>query len=297
MTASVLDPELDRLDDVERRLHDHVRRLGDEHPPIDRATADFTVREPDLVLARYGSVLDYMARAEMEVERNVLELATLLPDPPEVDRVFYREVWGPQEWMHGVLLDELQVRLGHRPADADLTTVSPTIKVLGALAHLSPVQDVVRMLYYLTGMTTERSALLAYHKLHDGLAAMGETAVTTTIITPIRRQEPGHYAFYQMSARRLWAQLASWQRWLVRHLRALSFAPVGAGTSEQKADVGDMMIALGLDSADAAAEFSTQVARVERDLLFAARQGLRVPPYVARSLRDCVDRAHARRAA
>ena len=53
-----------------------------------------------------------MARVELEVDRNVLELTTLLPDPPEIDRRFYAEVWQPQEIRHGQILDELQVQLG-----------------------------------------------------------------------------------------------------------------------------------------------------------------------------------------
>ena len=61
---------------------------------------------------RYGHVLDYMARVELEVDRNVLELITMLPDPPPVDRTFYADVWQPQEIRHGQILDELQVRLG-----------------------------------------------------------------------------------------------------------------------------------------------------------------------------------------
>lgn len=280
----------------DQRLTEHVERLGAEHPPIELASVDFTVRRPEAVRERFGQVLDYMARAELEVERNVLELATLLPDPPEVDRRFYADVWRPQEAQHGLILDELQVRIGLPPAEADLTTVSAKIRVVGALAHISPVQDVVRMLYYLTGMTTERSALLAYHELHDGLVELGETGIAETVVVPIRRQEPGHYAFYQMSARRLWAQLADWQRWLVRRLRDLTFAPVGANSPDQRADVGDMMIALGIDSPEAAGAFAGQVARVERELLFAGDQGLVVPPYVARAFAQAVELAYARSA-
>lgn len=130
----------------ESRLWDHVERLGAEHPPIDIATVDFTVNQPKILRDRFGGVLDYMARAELEVERNVLELATLLPDPPEIDRFFYSQVWQPQEARHGLILDELQVRIGRPPADADLTSVSAKIRVVGALAHIDAFQDVVRML-------------------------------------------------------------------------------------------------------------------------------------------------------
>jgi hypothetical protein len=50
-----------------------------------------------------------MSRVELEVERNVLELNLLLPDPPPVDRHFYADVWLPQEIQHGLLLDRLQL--------------------------------------------------------------------------------------------------------------------------------------------------------------------------------------------
>lgn len=272
----------------ERRLHEHVERLGADHPPLELASVDFTVHQPEVVAQRFGRVLDYMARAELEVERNVLELTVLLPDPPEVDRHFFADVWQPQEAMHGRILDELQTRLGSPPAEVDLDTVSLKIRMLGAMAHLGPVQDVVRMLYYLTGMTTERSALLSYHLLNDGLVEMGEAALAETVITPIRRQEPGHYAFYQMSCRGLWPRLDGWQQWLVRRLRAASFAPVAANSPAQLAAVGDAMSQLGVHDADSILSFGEQVSRVERDLLFAQDQGLRVPPYIARSFTECL---------
>ncbi len=278
-------------------MADHVDKLADEHPPIDIATVDFSVRRPDLVVERFAPVLEYMARAELEVERNALELSVLLPHAPQIDEYFYREVWQPQEAQHGLILDELQVRLGLPPAATDMTTITPLIRVVGALAHIGPVQDVVRMLYYLTGMTTERSALLAYHRLYDGLAEMGEQAVAESVIAPIRRQEPGHYAFYQMSSRALWGQLSDWQKWLVRRLRAATFAPVGANSPEQMADVGDMMIGLGITTAEQSDDFTAQVARVETDLLHAGAQGITVPDYVARSFREAVERAQARAAA
>jgi len=279
---------------TEARLAEHVDRIGHEHPPIDLATVDYTVRRPEAFNARFGDVLDYMARVELEVDRNVLELAALLPDPPEIDRRFYAEVWQPQETRHGQILDRLQVELGRPPARTDLTSVGAKMRILGSLAHLDAFQDVCRMLYYLTGMATERSAVLAYNLLHDGVAEMGEDAVARTVIGPIKRQEPGHYAFYQLSARGLWSQLARWQRWLVRRMRSLSFAPVGANDDVQKADFGELMRTLGLD--DRADDFAAQISRVERDLLWAHRRGLAVPPYVAKAFREAVELAELRRA-
>ncbi|MEN8705915.1 MAG: GTP-binding protein LepA [Nocardioides marinisabuli] len=276
---------------ADQRLVDHVDRLGAEHPPISLDSVDFTVVDPVGFEARFGHVLDYMARVELEVDRNVLELMTMLPDPPEVDVHFYRDVWQPQEIQHGRILDELQVRLGRPPADADLDSIGTKLKVLGALGHASAFQDVSRMLYYLTGMATERSAVLAYNLLHDGVREMGEQAVAETIIAPIKRQEPGHFAFYQLSARGLWAELAPWQKWLVRHLRRLSFSPVGANDDEQLADFGDLMATLGIDDSS---DFTAQIARVEMELLWARDKGLPVPAYVTAAFREARERSRAR---
>ena len=277
----------------ELRLVEHVNRLAQEHPPIDLATVDFTVRDPALLDARFGHVLDYMARVELEVDRNVLELTTMLPDPPEIDRVFYADVWQPQEIRHGQILDELQTRIGRDHAVADLTHVSAKIRILGALSHVAPIQDVVRMLYYLTGMSTERSAVLAYNLLYDGVTELGETAVAETVVAQIRRQEPGHYAFYRMSARGLSEQLAGWQRFLVRRLRSLSFAPVGANNAGQKADFGEVMASLGIDRR--LESFAVQISRVERELLWARDRGMTVPDYVVAAFREAVELAQERR--
>jgi hypothetical protein len=264
---------------AELRLAEHVARIAEEHPPIRLDSVDFTLRRPRELEARFGHVLDYMARVELEVDRNVLELTTMLPDPPDIDRHFYAEVWQPQEIQHGVILDRLQVELGREPAEADLDSIGVKLKVLGMLAHLAPFQDVCRMLYYLTGMATERSAVLAYNLLHRGTLDLGETAVADTVIGPIKRQEPGHFAFYQLSARGLWSELTSWQRWLVRLMRRSSFAPVGANNARQRADLGDVMGTLGI-AADVDG-FADQVSRVETELLWARDGGLEVPDYVA----------------
>jgi hypothetical protein len=276
---------------LERRLSAHVDRIADEHPPLRIEDADFTVVDPAGFEHRYGHVLDYMARVELEVDRNVLELTTMLPNPPEIDRYFYADVWQPQEIQHGRILDRLQVELGRAPAVADTDTVSAKLRLLGTLAHLPAFQDVCRMLYYLTGMSTERSAVLAYNLLHDGTAAMGERAVAQTIIGPIKRQEPAHFVFYQLSARGLWDQLAGWQRWLVRRMRSISFGPVGANDDRQRGDFGAVMLTLGI-SEDA--RFAAQAVRVERDLLWAHHQGMEVPPYVLRAFRLSVELARSR---
>ena len=280
---------------TELRLVEHVDRIELEQPPIDLDSVDYTVLRPREFAQRFGHVLDYMARVELEVDRNVLELTTMLPDPPEIDRRFYAEVWQPQEIRHGLILDRLQTLLGRAPSMPDRDSIGSKLRVLGALAHIGAFQDVCRMLYYLTGMATERSAVLAYNLLHAGVLDMGERAIADTVIAPIRHQEPPHYAFYQLSARGLWSELAAWQRWLVRRMRSISFAPVGANNDAQKADFGDVLATLGIDRD--VHEFARQISRVERDLLWARDHGLKVPGYVTRAFHDAVELARLRQAA
>jgi hypothetical protein len=273
------------------RLVEHVAKLAEDHPPIPLDSVDFTVQRPDEFAARFGHVLDYMARVELEVDRNILELTTMLPDPPEIDQQFYA-VWQPQEIQHGLILDRLQVELGRESVEADLDSIGLKLKILGALAHIGPFQDVCRMLYYLTGMATERSAVLAYNLLHRGTLEMGEQAVAESVIGRIKRQEPGHFVFYQLSARALWGELAAWQRWMVRFMRKASFAPVGANNAQQKADFGDVMATLGI--AGELDDFAVQVARVEKELLWERDRGLKVPDYVSRAFHEAVELARAR---
>jgi hypothetical protein len=160
-------------------------------------------------------------------------------------------------------------------------------KLLGALGRWQVVQDVSRMLYYLTGVATEQSAILAYNRLYQGLLDLGEKAVATTVIAPIRRQEPGHFAYYKIAAHGLWSEMAGWQKWLVGTLRRHTFEPVGAYTKKQWAEFGAVMHLLGIttEGETGLSRYAQQIGRFELELLWAMKQGLRVPTYVADSLR------------
>jgi hypothetical protein len=273
----------------ETRRRDHVERLALEHPPIELSSVDYTVKRPREVAQRFGIVLSYMARVELEAERNVLELRALLPQPPEIDRHFYDDVWQPQETRHGQILDELHSRLGLPPIDPNLSVIDPKLKLLGMVGHLDAIQDVSRMLYYLTGMATERSAVLAYNVLLRGVLELGEIAIAETVVAPIRRQEPGHFAFYQMSAQALRNSLHDWQKWLTRRMRTRTFAPVGVNNSRQQAEFGAVLGRLGIDKDIDG--FAARAVRTERELLWASASGLSVPAYVLRAFHDAARRA------
>ena len=278
-----------RLHITPAKIAEHVQRLGELYPPIRLDSVDRTIKNPDLVRRRFGHVIDYLARVELEVDRNVLEILCLLPDVDDINKTFYADVWQPQEIQHGLILDRLQTDLGH-PAARPHLQVSFKIKILGALASLKPIQDIAKLLYYLTGASTERQAVLAYNSINDGLREIGETAISETIITPIKQQEPGHFAFYQMSATAMIQDrvLKPWQLFLTRVLRETSYNLVGTNAMKQyKADMGGVMVDLGIDQD--LSSYAREVGRVENRLLWAHRQGLEFPPYILKALRESVD--------
>lgn len=274
---------------TEQSLMDHVVRLGYEHPPVSLGSVDRTIHRPELVRSRFTTTLDYLARVELEVDRNVLELLTILPSASEVDRTFYQDVWYHQEMAHGYLLDQLQADLG-LPTAEPYMPIPLSMKVLGAMAHWEPIHDVARFLYYLTGAATERQAVLAYSRLIDELQQMGEPEIAETIIHPIKRQEPGHFAFYQMSATKMIQddELKPWQLFLARVLRSSSFALVGTnGRKEYQTDMGGVVVELGMD--EELEDYAKQIGRLEARLLWANKNGMEFPAYFLKALRESVD--------
>ena len=272
-----------------QKIAEHVQRLGELYPPIPLDSVDRTIKRPWLVARKFGHVIDYLARVELEVDRNVLELLVLLPEADETNKTFYADVWQPQEIQHGLILDRLQQDLGRTAADPHLD-VSFGIKILGALAHLKPIQDIAKLMYFLTGASTERQAVIAYNKINRGMQRLGETAISETIITPIKQQEPGHFAFYQMSATAMIQDkvLKPWQLFLTRVMREKSYNLVGTNKMKQyKADMGGVMADLGLD--DDLEGYAREVGRVENRLLWADKQGMEFPPYILKALKESVE--------
>jgi hypothetical protein len=273
---------------TQKKIAEHVQRLGEHYPPIRLDSVDRTIKRPGLVARKFGHVIDYLARVELEVDRNVLELLVLLPDADETNKTFYADVWQPQEIQHGLILDRLQQDLGRAAAKPHLDVSFP-IKILGALSNLRPIQDIAKLLYFLTGASTERQAVIAYNKINQGMKELGETAISETIITPIKQQEPGHFAFYQMSATAMiqGKVLKPWQLFLTRVMREKSYHLVGTNQMNRyKADMGGVMAVLGLD--DDREGYAREVGRVENRLLWAHRQGLEFPPYNFKALRESV---------
>ena len=289
-------PAMARTGITSKQLADHVARLADEHPPIALDSVDFTVKQPEVVRQRFATILDYLARVELEVDRNVAELQTIMPHPSDEDRAFYADVWYDQEMQHGRILDQLKLELG-LPAAQPLLTVGTPLKVLGALAHLNAIQDVARTIYYFTGASTERQAVLAYNALGSAVGDLGEDALVETIVNPIKRQEPGHFAFYQMSATKITTDgtLRPWQLWLARELRKRTYELVGTHNDPvHQAEMGQLIGELGFDRD--LEDYAREIGRLEARLLWASSKGMQFPPYVLKALREAVELADPRAA-
>ena len=271
---------------TEHRLVEHVDRLGDEHPPIDLGDRRLHGPRPATCSTqRFGHVLDYMARVELEVDRNVLELTTMLPDPPRSTGLLRRRVAAAGDPARPDPRRAPGAARPRRRPTPDLDNVSAKIRVLGALAHLDAVQDVVpdALLPDRHGHRALRGARLqpAPRRASPSSARPRSPRRSSA---QIRRQEPGHYAFYKMSARGLWPRSSrpgssGWSGACAR----ISFAP---GRRQQRRAEGRLRRPDGAPSAstDDLDDFAEQISRVERELLWARDRGLRVPDYVARGV-------------
>ena len=132
--------------------------------------------------------------------------------------------------------------------------------------------------------------MLAYNQINAGMQELGESAISETIITPIKQQEPGHFAFYQMSATAMIqdGSLKPWQLYLAQVLREKSYNLVGTNAMDvYKADMGGVIKYLGLD-ADLEG-YAREVGRLEARLLWANKNGMDFPPYILRALKESVE--------
>ena len=271
------------------KIAEHVQRLGELYPPISLDSVDRTIKRPGVVARKFGHVIDYLARVELEVDRNVLELLVLLPDVDETNKTFYADVWQPQEIQHGLILDRLQQDLGRTGAEPHLE-VSFKIKILGALAHLKPIQDIAKFMYFLTGASTERQAVLAYNQINRGMQELGRD----------RDLGNDHHAHQAAGAGtlRLLPDVCDGDD-SGQGAQALAVVPDPGNArghttwsaptemKQYKADMGGVIIDLGLDSD--LEGYAREVGRVENRLLWAHKQGMEFPPYILKALKESVD--------
>jgi hypothetical protein len=274
-------------------LDEQLDRMESEGA-LDLRTVDFDLRRPDLVRERLAPTLDYFARVEREVERNLLEIAAFLPGAGEETQRFVR-IWAEQELPHGEIFETLKAHLSLPPSRPDLTTVTPGLRIAGRLSVIPGVSDVLLMLYHSMGAMHERLTAVGYDKLRDRLLEIGEHGFAATAVAPIRKQESTHYAYYRNAALVLKQRLATWQLALARIIRVRTYQPIGVRTrlTAGAAPAAFGTTAMALTGTVVLDEFAVPVQRVAQELLVQEGRGLRLPPFVARALQQTVDAAGA----
>lgn len=267
------------------RLLAQLDRMEDEGA-LDVNHVDFTVHHPHEMRLRLAPALDAFARVELEVERNIREVAALLPHQDEQTQRFVR-VWSEQEIPHGVVFERLLAQLELPPANPDLTSVNPALRVLGRLSSVPGVQDVLMFIYLSIGAMHERLTATGYDLLRDRMEEIGEHGIVTTALRPIRAQESGHYAYYRNAALITRERLSAWQLHLARMVRTRTYHPIGATTPSNTAAFARTAVLLtGTTDLD---EFAIPVQRLAQQLLVRQDDGLVLPPFVRGALSDAVD--------
>ncbi|HET6622558.1 MAG TPA: hypothetical protein VFG56_01340 [Candidatus Saccharimonadales bacterium] len=277
------------LAEASAERHKYVLDKIETAPPIDPDSVDLTVKNPDRLRAGLKSELEYSFAVESEVMRNVKELHHLFPEMPDTDRLFVDELWRPHEQMHGLAIGRLLDEIGLEEPPMDLETISPKMRVLAALGRSAAIADVERLIYYLTGASTEKAATMLYDSMTKTLKGLGETAIENTLIGQIKRQEPIHLAYYRKAAEELTGQLSPWQLHLTRVLRSKSFNLVGV-TNRQRQQTMGQIISDNIGYGDEQLEpYAEKIGIVDHQLLWAERQGMKVPPYILKALKDSVE--------
>lgn len=184
-------------------LEARVGRLEDD-PPIALDTVDFTVVDATALRGRFAEIFTYIATVEGAVPQNIADITTLLPDLGPLDRRFL-VVWEGHELAHSAIFDALRARLGlperngiDRPAPPARPRRSFT--AFGALAKVTWLQDVFKLVYLARGAMNEHMTYDCYRYLGHHFDSLGEHALARTVTEPVRRQEAAHLGYYRLAA-------------------------------------------------------------------------------------------------
>lgn len=271
---------------MDRRLDAVVAKPRLDLAAVEHAVS--TIRHPEQLRDCLGDAIRYSQRVEAEVAG--LSIETLLPYATDDYDGRFLAVWVPDERGHGDALDMLAKFLRLKPeVPRDASAVPVHNRIAGLLGRRSAhVYEVVSMMYHTIGAMNERLALGAYTEMGRIATGLGEIELATALFGHLRRDESAHLGYYRTYARQLRNQLAPWQLAAARAMIVNTYAPVGAGDKKDKPLFGRVLTALEDDPANPSAAALLQT--IAEELL--ARPGTSLPPFVAESLRRCLDVSH-----
>ena len=274
---------------LERRLEMVVSKPRLELEPVARAVAG--IRHPEALRERIGDPIRYSQRVEAEVAG--LSIETLLPYTTDDYDGRFLATWVPDERGHG---HALEILLNHLDLPAEIPREASTVpihnRVAGLLGQRSThAYQIVSTMYHSIGAMNERLALGAYTEMGAIAWDLGEEELATVLFAHLRRDEAAHLGYYRTYARRLRTNLAPWQLAVTRAMIVHTYMPVGAGARKDKPLFGRVLAALEDDPENPRAAALLQT--IAEELL--ARPGQTLAPFVAKSLRRCLDSARAER--
>lgn len=258
--------------------------------PIDVDSVDYDFKDPEVVAKSFAATLGYLARVELDVERNVQEVQVVFGDHlPEVDRTFV-DLWGPQELHHGYILERATEQLG-LPAPAVDLNIGASLKAAGLLGKYVPgLKDALFYSYMTTGVVTEAAASRIYRIWSDQLKLRGEGAFAVTAIDRINKQEPKHLAYYKMRGEQVRGTLSEWQLRLARAVKERSVPLTGVRNQWHKVQLGKLVMELTGGDEQLSPEYLELIMQVEnvyRKMMFYSENGGYVPGIVTRSIAEC----------
>jgi hypothetical protein len=255
-------------------------------PPISIESVDLTIVDPDRLRLELGHVIRYFGIVEGEVAQNASDIAALLPRLDRHERRFLG-VWSAQEVAHGRVFDAIAQGLKLAPAPAVGRTPPPRriFEVVGRVARLDWVHDVLKLMYLARGAMHEHLTYDGYVHLGERLARLGELGLARTVTEPIRRQEARHLGYYRMAAAAQRRRLSPRQLHVARVLSVRSYAPVGASPA-RRAECGRAFASLAGSDVD---RILGPVETIATQLLGDGAGS--VPQFVRRAMRRCLEEA------
>ena len=268
-------------------LEARVGRLEDD-PPIALDAVDLTVVDPAPLKRRFAEIFTYIATVEGAVPQNIADITTLLPDLGVLDRRFL-VVWETHELAHSAVFDALRAELGlpdRNEIDRPTPPTQPrrSFRAFGALAKVTWLQDVFKLVYLARGAMNERMTYDCYRYLGHHFDSLGEHALARTVTEPIRRQEAAHLGYYRLAATTHRRTLSAAQVRLAGQITARTYAPVGS-TPAGRDESGRVFTGLAGTHVDAVLD---SVQDIADQLLGADTRPL--PRFVHEAMAECLGR-------
>src|SRR5262245_2240390 len=205
---------------------DSQLKVVERKVPLELERVDYTVRDPEALVAELAEPLQYAQRVEIIVTG--LGIEQLLPRHD--DRVArFLEIWIDDETTHGEALATLLDRLGleaHQPTSAPAPIHNQLAAFLGRISERA--HQVVELIWSSSGAMNEHLAMSAYREMGAITEELGERPLHETLFRRLRTHEAAHKGFYAAYARDVAQPMLRWQRRLARAVIVHTWAPVGA---------------------------------------------------------------------